>query len=264
MQQHRIISILSVLSMVVIVAIGWFLIAQPQLAAATSADQQRTEVAAQVAASQIVVAQLKADSEKLPELLDELDELRTSIPAGVDPSGYLDGLSALAQVAGVQITGLTVEDPVAYVAATPPIGQAAPAETETDGEDTGESVEAPPTVFPGIVTSPLIDSSDFVAIPVTIEIAGEASAIMRFINGLQSGDRLFLVSTFTTEQSTEPGHLIGKVGGYIWAIPTGVPGDPRPVSTIVKTMTPPAPPVVEGEAETDGEPDPDPTETPAP
>jgi Tfp pilus assembly protein PilO len=258
MQQHRIISILSVLSMVVILAIGWFLIAQPQLAAASSADQKRADVAAQIAASQIVVAQLKADSAQLPELLDELDELRTSIPAGVDPSGYLDGLSALAQVAGVQITGLTVEDPVAYTAATPPVGDFAPAESE-EVDDESSSGD-----FPGIITHPLIDASDFVAIPVTIEMAGEASAIMRFINGLQSGDRLFLVSNFTTEQSTEPGHLIGKVGGYIWAIPTGIPGDPRPVSTIVKSMTPPAPPVVEGETETDGEAEPDPTETPAP
>ena len=263
MQQHRIISILSILAMVVILAIGWFLIAQPQLAAAAAADEKRAAAAAQVAASQIVVAQLKADAAKLPELLDELDELRTSIPAGIDPSGYLDGLSALATVAGVGITGLTVENPIAYTPATPPAGQSGPAGAETeegDGAAAEESTDPPPAAFPGITTSPLIDASDFVAIPVTIEIAGESSAIMRFINGLQSGDRLFLVSTVSTEQSTEPGYLIGKVGGFIWAIPTGIAGDPRPVSTIVKQMTAPEPPV----EETEGDAEPDPEETPAP
>jgi hypothetical protein len=265
MQQHRIISILSVLAMVVILAIGWFLIAQPQLAAATAADQKRAAAAAQVAASQLVVAQLKADSAKMPELLNELDDLRTSIPAGIDPSGYLDGLSALAKVSGVEITGLTVEDPVAYTAATPPEGQFAPAETEaeTDEEGADESAAPPPADFPGIVTSPLINESDFVAIPVTIEIAGKSGSIMRFINGLQSGKRLFLVKGITTEQDVEAGHLIGKVGGYIWAIPTGVPGDPRPVSTIVKQMEAEEP-VVEPEPESTETPAPDPTETPAP
>ena len=43
MQQHRIISLASILVMLIIPVIGWFLIAQPQLAAAASADQQRAD-----------------------------------------------------------------------------------------------------------------------------------------------------------------------------------------------------------------------------
>jgi hypothetical protein len=271
MQQHRIISLLSVLAMVVIVAIGWFLIAQPQLAAAAAADQKRAAVEAQVAASQLVVAQLKADSAKMPELLDGLNELRTSIPAGIDPSGYLDGLSALATVSKVEITGLTVSDPVAYSPPALPEGTFAPAEDETDGEAgtdeeaAGETTGPVTAAFPGIVTSPLIDSSNFVAIPVTIEIAGKSGPIMRFINGLQTGDRLFLVTTISTEQDAQAGQLIGKVGGFIWAIPTGVVGEPRPVSTIVKQMDPPEDADEdESDEESTETPAPDPTETPAP
>jgi Tfp pilus assembly protein PilO len=261
MQQHRIISLASILVMLLIPVIGWFLVAQPQLAAAATADQQRVAMEAQIAASSAIVAQLKKDSENLPELNDDLDELRTSIPAGVDPSGYIDGLDALARLSHVSITTLTVSDPTAYTAA---IDASAPVPTE--GED-GEPVEAAPADSdsnPAIVTSPLVDSSNFVAIPVTIEIAGEWAAVLDFVEGLQTSDRLFLVTTLDTAHGSDGVTFTATIGGFIWAIPTGVEGNPRPTSTTVKQLTAAAPPVVEEETGTDGEADPDPTETPAP
>lgn len=261
MQQHRILSLLSILVMLIIPVIGWFLIAQPQLAAAASADQQRQDVAAQVAASQLVVDKLKADSVRLPEMRKELDELRGSIPAGVDPSGWIDGLSALATISGVQITALTVSDPLAYSPAQPPN---APATEQSAGEgDDAEGTDTP--AFPGIVTSPLITSSNFVAIPVTVDVAGPADAILRFVNGLQTDNRLYLVNEFsTTADASDPNQLVGKIGGYIWAIPTGEPGNPHPVSTIVKSMTPPEPVVTDADAEGADGASPDPSSTPAP
>jgi Tfp pilus assembly protein PilO len=241
--------------------IGWFLVAQPQISAAGAADQQRVEAAAAVAASQAVVAQLKADSANMPQLQDELDDLRTSIPAGVDPSGYIDGLSALATVSGVAITSLTVADPFAYSPATPPTDPNAVVAdgTEGDAATDGAAVPPPAPVNPSIVTNPLVDSSNFVAIPVTIEVTGNGSTILTFVNGLQSNDRLFLVTTLATEPGADPSQpsLVGKIGGYIYAIPTGVVGDPRPISTIVKHMEAATPPPTET-------PTPDPTETTAP
>lgn len=261
MQQHRIISLASILVMLLIPVIGWFLVAQPQLAAASTADQQRVAMEAQIAASSAIVAQLKEDSAHLPELNDDLDELRTSIPAGVDPSGYIDGLDALARLHHVSITSLTVADPTAYTAAVDP-NAVAPSEDDEAGEE-GSSAP-PPVANPAIVTSPLIDSTNFVAIPVTIEIAGEWGAVLNFVDGLQSTDRLFLVTTLeTAHESGSSTAVIAKIGGYIWAIPTGVEGHPRPTSTTVKQLTAPAPPAEETE-DADGEPTPDPTDTPAP
>lgn len=261
MQQHRIISLLSILVMVIIPVIGWFLFAQPQLAAASSADQARLAAEAQVAASQAQVDKLEAASATLPKLRDELDELRGSIPSGVDPSGWIDGLSALAKVSKVEITAFTVSDPVAYVPATPPAdpNAAAPDATPAPG-DTAAPVATPaPVDFPGIVTNPLIDSSNLVAIPVTVEVTGTMSTILRFVNGLQTDNRLYLVSSLTTEPAADAQskELFGKIGGFIWAIPTGEAGSPHPVSTIVKSMDPPKPP----EPET---PNPNGTATPNP
>lgn len=266
MQQHRIISLASILAMLLIPVIGWFLVAQPQLAAASTADQQRVATEAQIAASSAIVAKLKEDSARLPELNDVLDELRTSIPAGVDPSGYIDGLDALARLNHVSITSLTVSDPTAYVPATPPVdANPAPAAPESGDEGDGTTSEeavAPPVTDPSIVTSPLIDSTNFVAIPVTIEISGEWVDVLAFVDGLQSTDRLFLVTGMDTAH-TEAGStsVTAKIGGYIWAIPTGVEGNPRPTSTTVKQLTAPEPPADETDGEAGADAD---TDTPAP
>jgi Tfp pilus assembly protein PilO len=264
MQQHRIISLLSILVMVLIPVVGWFLVAQPQLAAATAADQQRADLEAQVQVSSAVVAQLKADSAKLPELNDDLNKLRTSIPANVDSSGYIDGLDALATVSGVVITGLTVEQPVVY---TPAVSTAAPPAASGDAEE-GEDPPAQPD--PAIVTSPLITSENFVAIPVTIEVAGGWAPVLNFVDGLQSSPRLFLVTGLSTTADEGSGtELTGKISGYIYAIPTGVEGKPRPISTTVKSMTPATPVVTDQGAEgaddeSSDDATPDPSSTPAP
>ena len=274
MQQHRIISLASIMVMILIPVIGWFLIAQPQLAAASLADQQRADMESQIQASTAVVAQLKADSAKLPELNDDLNKLRTSIPAGVDSSGYIDGLDALAQLSGVTISKLTVADPVVYSPAVPPVDPAAAAaaaeaaEAAPDGATPAETPAPAPVEDPAIVTSPLIDSSNFVAIPVTVNVSGDFASVLSFVDGLQSSPRLFLVTKLNMANDVT-GALLGQVTGYIYAIPTGVEGKPRPISTTVKSMTPPEPVVTDEDAEDQegggesDEPTPDPTETPA-
>ena len=265
MQQHRIISLASILVMLLIPVMGWFLVAQPQFDAAAAADSQRAALDAQNGASAALVAQLKSDSERLPELTDDLNKLRGSIPAGIDPSGYIDGLDALAQIAGVQISGLTVNEATAYVPAVPPVDPNAVAPDATAGPDPVET-DAPvaPASDPAIVTSPLITSENFVAIPVTIEIKGEWDPILRFVDGLQSNNRLFLVSKLQTTQDEGGTSLTATIGGFIYAIPTGIEGNPHPISTIVKQMTPTAPPVEETDGATDGGATPAPSDTPAP
>lgn len=264
MQKHRILSLASILAMLLIPALGWLLVAQPQLDAAAAADQQRADTEAQIQLSQAVVDQLKKDSQKLPELNHELDQLRTSIPFDADASGYLDGLDALAQFAHVDITGLTVADGLAYVPATPPGG----AEVATDAaatEEAGASTPEPAS-DPAIVTSPLIDSSNFVAIPVTVQVAGEWAEVLKFVQGVQSSPRLFLVSSLSTSVDKGSSSYTATIGGYIYAIPSGVPGNPKPISTTVKQLGPVQPPAEdEADAAADGDaPTPDATETPAP
>jgi len=58
MQTHRIISALTVFLMVVLVAAGWFLVAQPQLASAATANTTLAGVQSQSEATQATIKQL--------------------------------------------------------------------------------------------------------------------------------------------------------------------------------------------------------------
>lgn len=224
MQSHRIISGLTVLVMIVLVAAGWFLVAQPQLAAASTANDQTAQAQSQIADSQAKLASLKKEQENLPSLKKQAAALQLSIPANVDSSAYIRGLDGLAAAAGVTITTITVADPQAYVApivatpATPttsaspsPSASASAAATPATPVDTGWT----PT------TNELITSSNFVAIPVTISVDGQWSGALAFIKGLQSGTRLFLVTAFTTKENDDAaaaGGVTANISGYIYAL----------------------------------------------
>lgn len=266
MQQHRIISLASILAMLLIPVVGWFLVAQPQFAAAAAADQQTADTQAQIETSAAIVEKLKADSANLPELTTTLDGLRSSIPAGVDSSAYIDGLDALAGANSVTITSLTVGDPAAYVAAIPPVD---PNAVVPDPSAEGDAAAAAPAVVadPAFVTNDLITSSSFVTIPVTVAVSGDYARMLDFVKGLQSGNRLFLVSAISTARDTTTGTLTATVEGFIYALPGGLPGDPSPVSTQVKIMDTPVVAPVETDAPEDEDgatPTPTPTSTQKP
>mgnify|MGYP000905263404 CR=1 FL=1 len=266
MQQHRIISLASILVMLLIPVLAWFLVAQPQLAAAAEADRQRVEMEAQIAIAEATVAQLKADSARMPQLNADLNDLRTSIPAKVDSSGYIDGLDLLATRAGVEVTGLTVGEALAYVPAEAPASANAVA---TDAAAAAEADGAEPPAFPGIVTHPLITPDTMAYIPVTVDVTGSFADIMRFVQGVQTSPRLFLVTGLDTGKQEGDKALTATVTGYIYAIPIGVEGKPRPISTTVKIMDPIEPETAASEedegADADGgSAEPDPTQTPAP
>ena len=267
MQKHRIISLASILAMLLIPVMGFFLVAQPQLDAATVADQQRADMEAQIAASAAVVAQLKDDSENLPQLNADLNALRTSIPFKVDSDGYIDGLDALAKLAKVDITALTVDASRAYTPAVPATDPSAGApDANAGGETEGETpdpaaTQAPvaPVEDPAIVTSPLIDSTTFVTVPVTVTVDGKFPQILKFVQGLQSSPRLFLVTDLDITSLEGGSDMTANIGGVIYVIPTGIEGDPKPISTTVKQMDP-----IEDETGDPKTPDPGSTDQPDP
>jgi Tfp pilus assembly protein PilO len=226
MQSHRIISGLTVLVMIVLVAAGWFLVAQPQLAAASTANDQAAQAQTQIASTQATLASLKSEQKNLSTLKEQAKGLQLSIPANVDSSAYIRGLDGLAAAAGVTITTITVADPQAYV---PPVvaTPVTPATTATASPSPSASASAAATPMAPVdtgwtpTTDALITSSNFVAIPVTITVDGQWDGALAFIKGLQSGSRLFLVTGFTTKQGDEAsssGGVTANISGFIYAL----------------------------------------------
>ena len=224
MQNHRVLSGLTILVMVVLVAAGWFLVAQPQLAAASTANEQLTGTQSQIAATRAAITELRSEQKNLPTLKKTLKGLQVSIPNDVESSAYIKGLNALAAASGLIITGITVDNPKPYTAPVDPNPPAAASTATASPSPTpstsASAAPAAPTALTWTpVSDPKITGSNFILIPVTVSTAGNWSTTLAFINGLQTGKRLFLVTGLSfSHDAVQPTILDATVTGYIYAI----------------------------------------------
>lgn len=221
---NRIVGFAAVLLSAAIIALGWFLGVQPRLADAAAADAERQNVVATNAGLEAQLVQLREEFERIDELRDEVKELRASIPAEADYSGFVAELNALAAASGAPIIRVSVGDASWYSSGIPeaPAEEQSAPPTGSASADGAETPETPDTQTPAAaspipvpIDSSLINGSNFVAIPVTIELAAgtELDPSMALMGGLQSDKRLFLVTGFTHGGAASP-----RIDGLLYVL----------------------------------------------
>ncbi len=215
-QGNRIWTAATVGIMVVLVAAGWLIGIQPALSAAASADSQRTSVETQIASQQATISALEAEQRKLPSLKKAYALLQKSVPGEADASGFIKNLDALAVAAGVQILGFTVSEPVAYTVPVSAGAAAAPADGTTTDPSAAPVAPVGPVPAP-VITNPLITSDNFVIIEMGIDVGGTYEAVLSFVKGLQTGERLFLVNGFASTAQGD-GAVRAHISGVIYVV----------------------------------------------
>jgi Tfp pilus assembly protein PilO len=193
----------SMLLVIAIVAMGWFLGVSPKLAEAATAGQQKSEAEAQNVVHESEIAVIKKQFDQLPALKSQLAVLRAAVPAGNGMSAFLDELHALEQQNQVSLTDFKAGD----------------------GEPYTPVKSTVPTVS---TTNPLITADNFVAIPVSVTVSGDNTNIMRFVDGVQTGDRLFLVTSLkldqdkagatTTTKAAPPAAFTATISGFVYVL----------------------------------------------
>jgi Tfp pilus assembly protein PilO len=121
MDKTRLWIIGSAVAMVAIVALGWLVGVQPQLAAASTADSQTAEVQALNQKNALVLAELQKQYKDLPALKEKLAALGLSVPADVQMPAFIDELTAVAAANGVIFTKWTAADGQAYTPVEAPV-----------------------------------------------------------------------------------------------------------------------------------------------
>lgn len=207
MDKNRMWILGSAIVMVGVLVLGWFIGIQPQLAAKALNDVQRYSVEAENGATEAALTVLKADFDNIDALRTELATLRGSIPAVAGISAFLTEVDAIRASSETTVTSISVADPVAYTmpataVVVPEVPAEVPAEgTEAEPEETTDAV-APevPTgpVAPLVPTDPAITEGNFVAIPISLVIEGSYASGLDFVDKLQHGTRLFMVTNFTS------------------------------------------------------------------
>ena len=222
MDKNRLWIIGAIAVMVAIVAAGWFLGIQPQLAVAAAADQDRASTQVQNAANETLLASLKKDYGNIGKLKTQLSSLRDSVPEGSKISAFVTELDSLAGAHQITVNSITVNDATPYAppvsAATPaPGASATPTPTPTPTPSATPAPVAPTApVGPLQVTNPKITAANFVAIPVQLSITGQYANVLDFVDGLQTGPRLFLVTSLSI--TSAKGGVESSIGGFVYVL----------------------------------------------
>lgn len=207
---------------VAVLVLGWFVGVDPQLAAMRATDEQRRGVEVQNEATEAVVARLADDFDDLDALEAERDALRQSIPVEHNKSLFLDQVDALAAASGTRVTQLETSPLVAY---TPPVVEApVPEEGSEDGgteEGAEESPEPAAPVEPAgppVVTDPAITGQNFYAIGVIVSVSGTNDDVLDFVDALQHGERLCLITQVQMSSDEETGVFTATSTGYVYVL----------------------------------------------
>ena len=205
-----------VLGSVVLIAatavLGWVLGISPKLSEASIADADRVAVETQNSASALKVAALKVKFENIGDLKGELSALRLAVPNAAEIPAFVTQLDSIAQQHQVTLTDISVKDAQAYVpvvvaptataaegAQTAPTPTATPAPTASAAPTAAEVAAA---LAP--VPNALITASNFVSVPISLSVSGSYGNVLDFIEGLQKGTRLVMVTTFATARAESP------------------------------------------------------------
>jgi Tfp pilus assembly protein PilO len=213
MTRNRLNLVIALAIGVVLLAGGFFLGVQPQLAAASANREQQRSIDATNDGYRTELARLAARSAKLPAMQREADALATSIPSSADTASFYKEVDRVAGAAGVTVNGITTSWAAAY---TPPeaAAPAAGSTTEPSAEASAAGTPSPtPSATPSTpaaatpATDAQITASNFSTIAISIGVTGSFEQALAFTAGMQDGDRLFLVDDIksTREETTADG-----------------------------------------------------------
>lgn len=175
---------------------GWFLGVEPQLAATAAANEQRSSARGQIDQLRSEIARLEAAKKNEGALSDKLASLKKAVPPGIEGSAFLAQVDRLVGSSGVSLKSVVLGQAVPYVApeSTKPAARSADAGGSSGTEDAPAAATniGPKTIAP--LTDPLITGANFITLPVDMTVTGSSDQVATFLSGVQRTERLVLVS----------------------------------------------------------------------
>ena len=208
---RRTLNLLGLLVIVAVFGLGALLFAKPMLDGVMAANQQIRTTEETNQQYQMKLSALVTAEKDRAQLERQLAELRTELPATPDTGSMLQVIEAALAAQGLQIESYSVGESFDFAPRVDPnadeeAAQAAPAETSAPAPEdaaaeatatadaTATDAAAAPEVAP---TEP----RQQIEVTLEIEVPDEAAATA-FLDALQAGPRLLLVTAATTQAPT--------------------------------------------------------------
>ena len=209
----------AMLVIALVVLAGFTLGISPKLEEVGVARATRTAALAQNEVYEQQLAALQREFDGLETVQDELAVLRAAIPEGAALPAFIGQLDAIAGRTSVTVTEFSSADAMPYVPVVPAADATAPGTTApgttapgTTAADTGGAGPA--------AASPLVTAENFIAVPVTISVAGSFDAVLEFLDGVQNGQRLMTVTSFSsgTPTADTSNRVTGQIAGIVYVL----------------------------------------------
>lgn len=212
MNKNRLSLVVALAVSAVVLAGGWFLGVQPQLAMASANGTQQQTIDATNGKNRIELARLAKAFTTLDSTKAELSGLQASIPATTDTDPFVRSLYSHAEATDVRITSVTFADPKPYApeasevgapasGASSPSATPSPTATATPSAPVSAAAASPQAVVPH--SDPEITGANFTVIGVDLSVDGSYDQALAFTKAVQGGDRLFLVSGIAAASTDE-------------------------------------------------------------
>jgi hypothetical protein len=184
----------TIIVIIVVVALGWFLGAAPKLAEAARYDSERAAVLAQNQLSRTTLAQIESDFERLDEFQQELGELQAEFPELPEYADAVERFLTQLVGEGLDLQSIVIAEPVA----------------------------ADPTILPDQFGQ--LPPGTLVQLDVTATVLGDLTRALAYIDALQDSERFTIVPAF----QYSGGRVVDSQSTTITIALYMIAGDPAP------------------------------------
>ncbi|WP_104193436.1 type 4a pilus biogenesis protein PilO [Cryobacterium sp. Y82] len=212
----------AMLVIALVVLAGFTLGISPKLEEVSATRATRTAALAQNEVYELQLAALQRQFDGLETVQDELAVLRAAIPGGAALPAFIGQLDAIAGRTSVTVTEFSSADAMPYLPVVP--DTTVPDTTAPDS--TAPDSTAPDSTAPGTdgagsaAPSQLVTAENFIAVPVTISVAGSFDAVLEFLDGVQNAQRLMTVTSFSSgmPSADTPDLVTGQIAGIVYVL----------------------------------------------
>ncbi|MFD1721173.1 hypothetical protein [Amnibacterium endophyticum] len=206
-------------AIVAVLAGGFFLGVQPQLAAAATADESAASAEAQAQTMQLKLLTLSKRAAKLESMQAEDAVLQKKVPSILKDNTFNRRINEVAALNGVTVASVQLGKAAAY---TSPAGSAAPATQDAATPAASASPSAAPAAPVAATpttakTDPLITPANFAVVPASVTVTGTQDSVLRFSTAIQDDERVFLITNPTTSRNDD-GTVTAVLSGAIYTL----------------------------------------------
>ena len=211
MNRERLWGLTWIAAMGTVVLLGTLLGLVPKVEESNAAARELTMVEAQNTKLKASLATLNDDFANIDELRDDLADVQLGIPPAADIPAFVAQLAAIAAQHQVTLDQISISDGTGY-APVAPVATATGAAATTAAATTDASTA---TVVPA---SPALTPATYISVPVSIEASGTSSTVLDFLAGLQYGNRIIAINTFSTDAGTSSDTVTISIAAEIYVL----------------------------------------------